>query len=453
MNINKNRGTAAGLNEAGSAWINQSANLPLAGLGDIDHLLRSIGRTFGLTSRETLATTCAALSIMVGPCVTIRTPFGSIIPCSLQLLLASDGHGNMFGAAECLGDGVVEMFAKLLGRRRVGSPLKENDPATKLLNLRKQQIFPVGELLTVDSAQKLVEEDGDCAFGSLSYELALAEFRRTPPKVAPMLHNIMRAGWRGSMVAAVEGHPVYPTISLVWGADSCQILEAVQEGLLEQLPGLLIGKSRFSGTEQPVVAASWPDTMRRQWYELLMHSFKRRMGTASRHADPQSPLELTFEVQAGDEVAALSSFSARYTQGHGVAARVLLQAPLQVAKLAGLLTIAQSLDEINLLTVQFAKEIYRGLCHDTLAAVDDALNASPDSDASKRRRVLEKLRLLGALPLKDLASTYPKLPFEDLPRVVLSMVDEGVIENVDGILRLPSIETKEGADEARLVMS
>lgn len=443
-----------GLSEAGRRWLQNSTALPTSGLGDIDHLLRSVARTFGITTRESMISVCSALSAMIGHSVLIQGPSGSIMPCSLQLLIASDSKLNVFGAAECLGENVIEFLARMLGRRRVEPPKEIGEPALKLLNLRRQQIFPVGDLLTADLAKKLIEEDGEAVFGSLSYELALAEFLRMPPKEAQAVESFVSAGWRGSMVPGVEGHPVYPTVSVVWGASSGHILEAVQRGILDRLPGLMIVKPKFLDSDQTNVPDSWPDSLRKLWVEMFMRSFKKRMTSAPRHADPDGPMLLMFDERAGQEVASLSSFQSRYTQGSGPSSRLLRHAPHQVAKIAGLLTIAQSLDEINLVTVEFAKEIYRGLCHDTLAAVDEAFNASPDSDVGKRRRVLEKLRIQGALSLKDLASTYPKLPFEDLPRVVLSMVDEGVIENVDGTLRVPvaeSMETKKGADEAGLV--
>lgn len=448
--------TSTGLNEAGQIWLQNTVALPTSGLGDIDHFLRSVSRTFGITTRETMISVCSALSAMVGHSILIQGPSGSILPCSLQLLIASDSKLNVFGAAECLGESVIELLARMLGRRRVELPKEIGEPAMKLLNLRRQQIFPVGDLLTADMAKKLIEEDGDAVFGSLSYEQALAEFLRMPPKEAQTVESVMSAGWRGSMVPGVEGHPVYPTVSVAWGASSDHVLEAVHRGLLDRLPGLMIVKPKFLDSEPTNLPDSWPNSMRKLWVEMLMRSFKKRMTSAPRHADPDSPILLMFDERAGQEVASLSSFQSRYTQGFGASCRLFRHAPQQVAKIAGLLTIAQSLDEINLLTVQFAKEIYRGLCHDTLVAVEEAFNASPDSDVGKRRRVLEKLRIQGALPLKDLASTYPKLPFEDLPRVVLSMVDEGVIENVDGTLRVPvaeSMETKKDPTDPGVVTS
>lgn len=426
--------TLNGLSNPGRLWLQSGIALPSAGLGDIDHLIRSVARTFGLTTREAMIAVCSGLSGMIGHSVLIRGPMGSTLPCSLQLLIASDSRLNIFGAAECLCEDVVEILSRMLGRRRIELPKTLGD-ALKLINLRRRQIFSAGDLLSADLAKRLISEDGDCAFASLSYEQALAEFLRLPPKDAREVDGFMTAGWRGAMVPGVDGHPVFPTVSVVWGASSHHILDAIHRGILDRLPGLLVVKPKFPESEHTSVPDFWPDNMRKSWTRLLSDCFERRIATAPRHADPESPLMLTFDERAAQAVASLGSFQSRYTYGYGPSACLLRHAPQQVAKLAGLLTIAQSSDVINLLTVEFAKELYRGLCHDTLALADEAIAADPESGMGKRRRVLEKLRLLGPLSLKDLASGFPKLSFDDLPGVVLSMVEDGVVENDDGTLK------------------
>lgn len=419
-----------GLSSAGEIWLKPSTSLSISELGSAQLLVQSISRTFGISTRESVVAVCAVLSVVIGQSHRVRDYTGETIPMSMQLLVACGGRVNLYRAVNALGQSVVDMFARSIGRRRViESP--PQDAVAKLRQEKKSQIFPLGDVLDPELARKLVESDGDSSFGSLSHTMALKEFMATPPKDTRFLDTFMRAGWNGNMIPAVEGHPVYPTVSLLWGAENFDVQEAIRGGVLTRLPGLLVARPVFDEGDT-FVPKPWPDALRQQWIKMILNQFVTRLRSLPPHIDPESALVITFEDEAESEIAIVDSLHARYTQGHGVASELLQNAHLHVAKIAGLLAVIKSLPHIDKSTVKSALEIYRGLFRDTLAVVREAMEGATDSPSLRRQKIRDKLSVLGPLSLRDLAGAYPKMEVEGLLPLVSEMIKEGAVLETDG---------------------
>ncbi len=419
--------TSTGLNEAGRAWLKAPVNIPTQQL-PITEWIRQIARTFSLSTREALLVLCAMFSAAAGPAGLVRDPFGRAIPLSLQLLVYGGAASNLSLAMNVFGQSVLEGFNKMIGRRLPDIVISNANQKAGEANQRKKQIFPVGGILTTRMAEELIKEDRDCAFASLSDSMALRAFSKIPKDRQTEFDQFITAGWSGDGIAGTDGHPIFPAISLTWSASTPVVTSALTDGLLDRLPGLLLASPMHISPDAQMPAPLHQVTMTKWATCFIMIMEELRMPHKPKHTiRPSAPLR-EMSDEALNTVAGTASFVTRYTDGDGAAAQLLRQAPVQITKLAGLLSLHPVHDAtIQPVYVQYAQEIYRWLVASTLRAVEQTNDLRPGSLRQERTHVETKLSLYGAMSLRQLAAEQPKQEPGKVQIVLRSLMEERAV--------------------------
>jgi len=411
---------STGLNDAGSNWLKAPPNLPTQPL-HISDWIQQIARTFGFTTREALLVLCAMFSAAAGPSGLVRDPFGRAIPLSLQLLIHDDASSNLALAMNAFGQWILEGFNRTIGRRRPNI-------GVAAANERKKLIFPIGGILTARLAEELVIEDGDCSFASFSDAIALRAFLRIPKDHQDEYDQFLYAGWSGNGVSGHEGHPIFPAVSLTWSASTPMVTMALKDGLLDRLPGLLVVSPMNISTPSNLPTRLHDHTLEQWGTFLTLILEKMRIPHKPKHSSQEGPLVRQMEDNALDAVASTASFVGRYSNGDGIAAQLLQQAPVQIAKLSSLLSLYPSPDSlISLLHVQYAQEIYRGLIASTLHAVQQADNLRAGSFYQERAHIETKLSAFGAMTIKQITAEQPKQELGKVQAVLRLLMEERVV--------------------------
>jgi hypothetical protein len=421
--------TSSDLTPAGKVWLAQPVNLPNEPLG-ITQNATQVARAFSLSTREALLAICTVLSLAIGPAIPVRDPFRNGRPLALQILTRGSQASGLDLAIWTLSQRLFCAFNRLIGRRRIPTENQKSLPpkAVEIINERKKRIFPIGEVLSPRLMGELIKEDGDCSFGSMSDSAALRAFLKTGPTRQLELDQFIRAGWYGDAVPGIDEHPVYPVVSLSWSAPPALVREALSSGLLERIPGLLIVSPM--GLSEGLLPSPLPDVAIEQWDSILVSIITQlRLNYLPKHVADDSNTWKVFEERAEEIVASSASFVTRYTTGDGAAASILRHAPVQITKLAALLSlIPQPGAPINDVHVRYAMEIYRWLVAGTLHAVEEVEQREPGSFTQETERVKAKLGALGAMTLRQLTSEAPRQELEKVQGILRHLMEERSVE-------------------------
>jgi len=450
------------LTKEGEDWLHTPAK-KISMPAIVVDLVQAFSGSYGVTQTDATIAVLQAMSLMTGPSHLVEDPFGRTYPLSLQIV-SKCPPGCPYGrflATICRG--VIDVFAVEFGRDALRvkasakavngeETLKEDAAMRALREERQRSIFPFAEVLSPGLIHDLALECKEVAIASFSEGLALQSYLEEPAATRRGIRQFVNAGWSGMTVPGLAGHPVYPTVSLAWIGSPALTATAIEKGIVGELLGLLIYQPESGSGVDRVVEGCSPAKVIQVWQAYVGDfATTTRMPLALRQMAPQALPTLQFDDDGAMAIRRSAGLVNHAVPGSHAAA-VLAQAPQQISKLAGLLSISNLKNEtvVKGCYVTTATELFRHLAKATIETL-----AAPETEVDELEIGVEvllgKLRAAGPLTVRGLSRKYDSQKKERIERFLSESMKRGLVEVSDGKYHVTGSLAGENSDNCQCV--